>query len=62
MVEEILGLFSKTDAKKTLEMYAMRYKEKAILALSRTELTTQTKVLLEQIAHSFVPSVITESR
>lgn len=61
-VEEVLGLFSKTNAQKTLEGYALRYKEKAIQALAHTKLSESAKTLLEQATSSLVPDVITESR
>ncbi|MBI4068195.1 polyprenyl synthetase family protein [Candidatus Kaiserbacteria bacterium] len=61
-VEEILGLLAKTDAQKVLESYAMRYKEAAIRALTRTELTGSTKILLEQVTRALVPDVVIASR
>lgn len=61
-VDEVLELFAKVDARSALERHAMSYKEEAIQALARTELSVPTKTLLEQITRSLVPDVITESR
>ena len=61
-VKNILELLAKTDAQSVLEHYAVRYKEQAIRALSRTNLSVATKTLLEQIARTLVPDSIIESR
>lgn len=62
VVEEILGLFAKTDSRNSLEEYAGQYKEKAIQALKQTELPSQTRTLLERVARTLIPDAIPASR
>lgn len=61
-VAEVLELFAKTDARSALERYATRYKEEALQALARAELSPPTRTLLEQVVRALVPDSIPESR
>jgi geranylgeranyl diphosphate synthase type I len=61
-VAEVLELFAKTDARGALERHATRYKEEALRALTRAELPSPTRTLLEQVVRALVPDFIIESR
>jgi geranylgeranyl diphosphate synthase, type I len=61
-VDEVLELFAKTDARSVLERHATRYKEEALQALARAELSSTTRTLLEHVVRALVPDSIPESR